>query len=203
MARDMLHVHSLSSEDGGFAEDAVIYAKSTDGKLEKDTIVSIPRESVRTLQAEVDIMSTSQAERITLVEHGRALLADPLVPLSTIAFLEDYMGESDPDKVYADWKARTAYEQIVEPPLIQQELARWMGSRIVLGENGEFVGPGGAPVSPEQVLQQNGQTPLPLQDQGVSQGPPAAQQGNAIQTRMPGLPGMNVEGTMPMQGLVG
>jgi hypothetical protein len=204
MVRSMLHVMSLPAEEGGFGEPVYAYCKVVDGEVEKRSIIGIEPEDVQTLDVEIDTVSTSQSERITLVEHGRALLADPMVPLTTTKFIEEYMGEADPDKVYAQWQARQAFEQQVIPAILPQELAAWLGTRVLMGNGGEFIGPGGVPMSPEQVLAANGEQTMqqPAPSTAPVQ-PPGGLQGNVMMPAQPALPNLEAPDTIPMAGMQG
>lgn len=81
--------------------------------------------------------------------------------------------------------------------MIKQVLVEKFGRRISLGADGQFVGFDGQVLTPEQVLQQNGQTPTPTA--------PVAGPGENVgqQAAMPGLPQVNAPGTIPLGGVPG
>lgn len=197
MARNMIYVMGLSAEDGGFGTPVTVYQRRRKGRALTRELISVAPEDVITLDVETTISGVSSAERITLVEHGRTLLNDAKVPLTVTKFLEEYMGEEDPDEVIAAYDAERIFEY-VKTGLIQQKVAERYGTKVVMGPNGEFVGSQGQPLSPADVLQQNGQQPSPSPMNGM--------QVMGGQTTIPNLPGLEtaaVPNVMGLPGMVG
>lgn len=152
-------------------EPTYVFAKVTEGKVEKKKIVAIYPEKIGSLDIDIDIDPTSGAENVSMVEHGVSLVERGYI--HTIDFLENYMKKPDPDKYYAALEAWKYFQQNVQPLLLKQEMAERLAGFVTMGPNGTFVGAGGVEVSPEEVLQQNGQQPLPPQQpQGQPPMPP-------------------------------
>ena len=212
MARNMALVMSKSPAAGGPADgETVVFARSTDGKLERDKLVSVAYDEIQTLDIESDINPSSGSERVALTEHLRALLNDPKVPMTPIKYLEEADKSSNPYQEYADWKAWQIFESTLLPAIIQQETAKVMATQIALGPNGSMIGPNGEQLTPEQVLQANGQQPaIPSPEAAGGQGPPSAPQppgaapvGAMNSPRAPSLPPLATPGTMPRPGMPG
>ena len=156
MARNMAHVMSLPAEEGGFGSTIYVYARVKNGQVDKREAIGVDPEDINTLEIEVDIDPNSTSQTVANVEHGRALLADPNVPLTTRKFLEEFMHVADPDREIIEWKGQMAYEQLAEPGLMQQAIAEMFGDQFVVTSSGQFVGPDGASATPQQVLEANG-----------------------------------------------
>jgi len=156
MARNMAHVMSLPAEEGGFGSTIYVYARVKNGQVDKREAIGVDPEDINTLEIEVDIDPNSTSQTVANVEHGRALLADPNVPLTTRKFLEEFMHVADPDRAIIEWKGQMAYEQLAEPGLMQQAIAEMFGDQFVVTSSGQFVGPDGASATPQQVLEANG-----------------------------------------------
>ena len=193
MIRNMVMVHSLSLEEGGFGEPVCVYGRTKDGTLDTSTAITIEPEMVTTLDVSVDIKAVSAAEQLTLEQHGRELLNDDRVPLTPLMYVEEYMGDANPQDRIAAWQAWRIFDGMVLPALQKQQVAKRFGTHVVMGLNGESVGPDGQQVQPQQVLQSQGWQPQQPQGGG---GPMAGQ------VTMPSLPQMAAPNTIPMQGQV-
>jgi len=147
---------SLPAEEGGFGSTIYVYARVKNGQVDKREAIGVDPEDINTLEIEVDIDPNSTSQTVANVEHGRALLADPNVPLTTRKFLEEFMHVADPDREIIEWKGQMAYEQLAEPGLMQQAIAEMFGDQFVVTSSGQFVGPDGASATPQQVLEANG-----------------------------------------------
>jgi hypothetical protein len=143
------------------------------------------------------IDAVSSAERITLVEHGVALRSNPNGPIISKAdFYENYLGKGDPDEYMAELDEEQMFEEYIKPGLIQQELVARYGSQIVMGPDGDYVGPDGRPLQPEDVLAANGIPPEVVAQLAAMLG--VAPAGAPPMGGAP-MPGPMVPGGMPMQ----
>ena len=192
MVQNMTMVHSLPAEEGGFGEPVYVYAKDTKtGTLDMTTAIAIEPDMVKTLDVAVDIKALSAAEQLTLEQHGRELLNDDRVPITPRMYVEDYMGDANPQDRIAEWQAWKIFDGMVLPGLQKQQVAKRFGTRVVMGLNGEMVGPDGQQVQPQQVLQAQGwQSAAPQGGPGVAAG----------QVTMGAMPAIATPGAIPMQG---
>jgi len=203
MARNMAHV--ISKE----VEPTYIFARITKGNVDETRVIAIDPKMIGSLDIHADIDPVSQAERVSLIEHGKALHTDGYITL--IEFLDQYMKVQNPDKIYANLKAFQYFEAEVLPLMLKQKVASLVDPMIVLGPNGTFIGPGGAELPPEQVLQQNGQQPIlppqPPGPGGMNPPPPqimgGVQGGGAMAPTVPDLPPLQPPGAMRMPGMTG
>jgi len=156
MGRNMAYVMGLPAEEGGFGSTIYVYARVKNGQVTKQEAIGVEPEDIVTLEIEVDIDPNSTSQTVANIEHGRALLADPNVPLTTRKFLEDFMHSGDPDRTIIEWKAQMGFEQLAEPGLMQQAIAEMFGDQFVITSSGQFVGPDGSAVTPNQILEANG-----------------------------------------------
>ena len=182
MARSMADVMGLPPERGGFATGVWVYRYDSDQGAFSSEIVGIEPHEVMTLNAAVTIDNVSAAERITNVEFGRAMLNDIKVPLTTHRFVTEYMGLFNASEEIETYEQEMAWEQ-VKPMLVQQKLAEVYGKRVVIGADGQFVGLGGQPMTPQDALAQNGIMPA-ANAQGQQ---PTSTSGVQTQGRMPNL----------------
>lgn len=199
MARNMALVMSKPAEDGGFGSTIYVYARVKDGKVQKQEAVGVDPEDIITLQIEVDIDPNSTSQTVANIEHGRALLADPNVPLTKRSFLQDFMHVPDPDRTLIEWKAEQIYEQLAEPGLVQQAVAEMFGDQFVITGSGQFVGPDGASMTPNEVLEKNG---VEMASQTSSAMPPSLrQEGEAALDQLTPLNAGSVRSAVgPQQG---
>lgn len=145
MVRNFAHVMSLSLEEGGFGQPVPV--------LKDDEVISIDPKDIEGLTVEIDINPHSSAQVIANIEHGRQWLADPLFPLTTTTFVEEFMQhDGDPDELVAVWEAEQIYNTTLKPQVIAQELASRFSELIVLGPGGRFIGLDGQELSSEEVL---------------------------------------------------
>lgn len=195
--QNIAYVNSLTAEEGGFGRAIPM--------LDGDEVLTVEPEEWKGIKVDVTIQPQSAAERITIEEHGRALLDDPNVPLTRSSFVEDYMGRSDASDILAAWDSERMYEEYLRPGVVKQELARIFSEFVVLGANGQAVGMDGNVVDPAQYLQQQGwQVPPPPQPPMPSmppQPPMAPQAPGGAQ--MPSMPGLAVPNTVGLPGQVG
>lgn len=193
MARNMAQVMSLEAEDGGFGEPVWVYARTDNGKVDYDTVVGVEPKRIRTLDITVDIEASSSAERITLQEHGRAMLNDARVGLTPEEYAEEYEGKQNADEVVAKRRANQAYEQYILPGLIRQKIAEKLGPQIIIAADGTATGPNGQPMAYQDVAAANGMS---------VQRPPAPGGPMGGGATMPSLPGLNAPGTVPLPGVM-
>ena len=140
---------AMSAEDGGFGEPIYTFAMSKDGKIDKSTVVGVMPEEIETLEIDVSVNPRGAAERIAHVEHGLRLLGAGVI--TDVAFQADYMQVPDPWGVITDLMSQKVSPAFVESDSVQQLTAHY-GSPIMIGPDGQLVGPGGAPVEPEQAV---------------------------------------------------
>lgn len=217
MVRNCTMVMSKSEEEGGFGEPINVFAYITKDGVDERRVVGVDPRQIESLDVDVDINTTSGAERISIVEHGRSLLNDPLVPMTTLQFLDEYMKVQNPEQRYAEWVAWKHFETEVLPKIMSQEIAKRLSSKFSLGPNGDTLGPDGMPVPPEAVLEANGMAPImppPMMPPQPMGGPPMGgppmgmpmgpqPPGGAGGAVMPSLPGAQVPGAIPIPGLPG
>lgn len=199
LGKILLRAIGASAEDGGFGEPLYFVYEGEDGKRKQEVIMPEDAEMVE-ISAEVN--NVSSAEQLTLEEHGRAMLDDPLMPLTPERYLKMYTNDPDPMGTLMDWEAWKLYEQYVKPGRDAQIVAKLMGSNVVLGVNGETVGPDGRPMPLQDFAQQKGITPAadpnapPPPVPGTTQGPQAVDQ-----ISPPTGGPLNVPNTMPVGAL--
>ena len=193
MVRNMLYVMSLDEDAGGFGEGIYVYAREKKGQKEQRTLVGIEPKEITGLEVEVDINPNSQAEVISLMKLG----ADELEAgrITEEMYYEEFANIPDAGERVRAVEANNIYKQYLRDGMIKQVLKEKYGKRIVLGAEGEFVGFDGQVLTPEQVLQQNGQVPVPTA--------PAPGENAGQQAAMPGLPQVNAPGTIPLGGVPG
>ena len=193
MVRNMAMVMSLPVEDGGTGP-VWVFARTDDGDVDYDSIVGIEPDQIRSLNLSVTIEATSSAERITLQEHGRAMLNDPMVGLTLEEFVEEYEGKANADEVVVMRRADQAYRQYIEPGLIRQKIAARLGTQIVIGADGAAVGPNGQPMAWQDVMAANGYSVMhPSPNPPGGGGPPGS--------TMPTQPALRAPGTVPLPGV--
>lgn len=212
-ARNMAQVMALPAEMGGFGEPIVVFSHTQNGMIDTKNMVSIDPKDITSLDVSVDIKTESSAERITLVQHGMQLLNDPKVMLSMAEFVEEYEGKVNPDDVIAKRIADRIWFDQVLPQFSKQLVGKIFGAKFVMGPNGDFIGPGGIPVSPADVLAANNiQVPdqNPIVPQQNPYGTPMAGMSAAIggaPTLNPSMPPMpTLEGpqnAIPLPGING
>ncbi len=200
MLRNQAMVMSKSAEDGGFGETVYVFGRDEGGKLDSQSVVGVDPKDIVSLDISVNIAPESSAERITLTQHGMELLDKALI--TPIEFIRDYMGKPNPDAVYASLKGFEAFQKYLEPGIIQQELAKVEGSKVVLGPNGALIGMGGQELTPQQALQMKGQQPSPMPP--APGGPAPGGAGPMVPgPQMPSMPGLGAPGAIPLQGMQG
>lgn len=196
MFRNMALVMSKSADEGGFGQAINVYGKTKDGKVDTSTVIGIEPKDIPTLEVDVEINPRSAAEVITRTEHGLNLLEKRVITLPE--FKADYQSVERPEEGVKDNIAWWAFEDFVKPGLIKQELAKQYANYIVIGPNGTFVGFDGQEMTPEQVLQANGQTPIPMPQPA----PTGGGMGMPSMGATPGaLPPLNVPTAMPVRGV--
>lgn len=183
-------------------EPTYVFAKVQEGLIDKKKVLALEPKKIGSLDISVEIDPTSQAERVSLIEHGSALLERGLI--DDIDFLSNYMKVQNPDKVFAQREAFKHFKANVFPQLLKMETAKLLAPMYVLGVNGEFIGPGGQPAAPEDVLAANGQpspyggqNPPPPQPMGGVQG------GGALAPTLPDLPALTPPNMAVMPGMPG
>ena len=204
MGRNMAYVMAMSADEGGLGEDVTMYCGAD--KRERK-LLSVAPEDWKEITVHAKVDPTTGSERITLEEHGRELLNDPLVPITRERFGDDYMGWDDTGERISEWEAETIYDQFFRPAVVKFVTATWAGTQFVIGPNGEDIAMGGQPATPEQIGQANGITPMgpppgqPAQPQGPMGAPQAPQPQVAQQTVPPPLPPMQAPGMAPLAGM--
>jgi len=154
MVRNMAMVMSKPADKGGFGEPVWVLAKVRDGEPIKDTVVGVDPADIPSLDVDVFIDPNSGTQKIAMIQFGRDRLADPNDPLTQRQYLEDFVGEENPDRRIDEWWTETT-ERMFTPQVLMQELQRRFGSQFVISPDGEIVGLGGQPVDPTAVLASN------------------------------------------------
>lgn len=182
------------------AEAMVAYQRGGDGKRRRSNVVRVdPSETdLNEFDPEVSINPISGAEQITVMQLMRELVTptERMGALITLTeFYEKGMNKEDPD----DYARQVLIENIARPfqeQYVKTKVATVMGSRFMLGVDGEIINRGtGQAVQPGDVLQQNGWTPAPQPQVGGEAVPPGAVQ-------MPEMGTMAAPGTVAIGGLV-
>lgn len=202
MFRNMAMVMSKPADKGGFGQPVYVYAKEQDGKVNSSTAIGIDPADIPTLDIDVDINPRSAAEVVTRTQLGVDLLEKRVITLPEL--YEDYMAKASPgDKVKANI-AYWAFEDYVKAGVVKQEIAAKYAKSFVQGPNGTFIGMDGQQATPEQVLQANGQQPIPPpQSMNGAGGMPGGMAGGLppMGAAPPGLPGLAVPGAMQQPGI--
>lgn len=192
MGEIVLRVAQKPAAEGGIGQPMWMYDE--EGKL-----IGLDPNELNGFEIAVDIRATSSAQQIAEVEHGRTLLADENVPITTLSFLEKYMGDENPTETYEAWIAEKTYKDKFQPAVIDQKLAEYFGSKFYISPGGAPVGMGGEALVPAAALRRKGitvQAPqAPVQMAGMAQGiAPAV---------TPDLMPINAPGVTPMVGVPG
>lgn len=194
MYRNIAMLLSLEPEAGGFTEPPAVFARTTDGKLDRSSTISVNPKDVRSLNVSVAIEATSAAERITKEAHGREMLMAKVLTMSD--YLEDYQGISNPEEKLVELFAEEQFNTTFKP-LVERRVMAELG--YLMGPNGMPIDQQGNQVDPRQVLAANGYQQVQQQPQPGGGGfQPGAE--SQPQTRMGGLADLNTPGTMPMRG---
>lgn len=167
MMRSIAGDMSLKPEDGGLRAPVCVYKRLTDGKVDYSEVISVDPEDIKSLNIHCKIDATSQAERVTLMQIGREMMADPNIRMPLRTFLEEYMGDENPDETEMDWISRATFKDYLQPGLIRMGLASWAGSQVLMGPNGVNVGMGGDPMQPGQAAAAAGVLPPEMPGQGT------------------------------------
>ena len=190
MMRNMALVMSKPADQGGFGQPVPVYAKLKNGQVDTSTVIWVEPEDIETLEVDLLIQPRSSAEVITNTQFGLDMLAQGRI--TEREWREDFKGDEQPTERIKEVLIERSYLPL-EQAVIQQALAEKNAELIVLGPNGTFVGMGGNEVLPEQVLQQNGQTPVPTTSGGNGLGSPGSSPGPLTDLTAPGQlpqPGM-------------
>ena len=111
MLRNMALVMSKPLSEGGFGTPIWVFAKGTNGRVQRRETVCVKPAQIPSLDIDVWIDPYSSAQRIAVQEHGRARLNDPLDPLDQRAYLEQYIGEEHAEQVlsrHRQWRVEQA-----------------------------------------------------------------------------------------------
>ena len=206
MVRNQSEVMSKPAPDG-FGEKITVFKTIKNGAVDETTVIGVDPEDIISLDVAIDIAAESSAERITKVQHGMELLSNNLI--TPPEFFEDYMGLDDGDEHEATLLAHAIYKEQILPMQSKQFVAKWLGTKFVMGPNGDLFGAGGQPVPGAQVLQANGQQPVaPPQPMQGPPGPPQPPPGMGgppnpgMGPAMPSLPGLQgPPSAMPLAGM--
>lgn len=157
------------------------YKRDEEGN-EATQIVGLEPEDIVTLNVNVDIPASSSAEQVTLVQHGMQMLGDPNVPLTTRAFIEDFWKQPNATQKEQAWYSEMLFKEQVMPGVMGREMARYYGSRYVVGPNGVVSGMGGQEADPRKLMEDMGYRPQ--QQQPARPGGPG---GSGSMGQMPNL----------------
>lgn len=182
MVRNMLTVHALPEEQGGFGRPVPVSVRE-DKKRRIAEIVPGPKTLDLVPLLEVDINPLSAAQNVTNMEFSRTLLNDPKAPYTRRRFAEEAMNAADPDRVVQEADAEELYYAQVYPVVATQNLAKHFGKLFAITPDGQFVNAAGQQTPPETVLAANGVT-FPAGGGGV--GPLAPIMPPAAPLRVPG-----------------
>ena len=156
-------------------------------------LVGVKAVDLKGIEVVAEIEATSAAERVTLAQLGMELYTGGF-GLTRYALWDEYLGDQDPQKRLDAWLAEQAFDQFWLPGLVKQELGRVQGTdtikNVVVGQNGELVGPNGQAMEPSQVNQVNGFTST-------------APQVNGQQMQQPGMGPLQAPNTVPIGAGVG
>lgn len=203
---------ALPAEDGGYGETLYVNPSKVDASgrriTDRSRVIGVDPKEIDKLTINVNISGTSQAEQTTRIQIGIQLLNDPNITIPRKKILQDYFGIERPEDMIAEFNAQTTFDSKIRPGLVDRELAKRFGGLFIVAPNGQPVGFGGQSATPQDVLKQNGMTPVVPQQQP---------QGN-VPAGMPPAPGappppppmgmgpmnaMQVPGAMPVPGMQG
>lgn len=156
MIRSMARVQSLPAGEGGFGEAVLVYARETDGRINRDQTVGVAPEDIISLDIDVTIDPNSSAQTIANIEHAIQWLNDPLVPYTQMDFMEEAFRAERPLERIKAAEAELIYRERVRTGVVEQMLVERFGKTFVASPDGTIVGPGGQPTQPGDVLAANG-----------------------------------------------
>ena len=184
----------VESKDDVVTEAPAAWGYTPEGKVDYSRTVKAPIGSeLEGIRASVAISNMSSAERISAIEAGRTLMADPNVPLTTEAFLREYMHDPRPDETMLAYDEEVEWKSKIKPHVLNTLFMERWGHIVSMGPNGQWIGPEGQPVDEMAALEAAG-----YDIQGTGGAP--AQQGQQPEPQHPALPGLNTPGTMPLRG---
>ena len=159
-------------------------------------LVGVKAADLKGIDVDVAVDSTGDAERVTLAQLGMEMWSSG-IGLTRYAYWDEYMGDQDPDERLTAWDAEQAFDQYWKPGIVKQELARIQGTEtiknVVVGRDGEMIGPNGQALPPGQVAAANGfQSAQPQ---------PTAPSVNGMPMAQPGMGPLQTPGTVPIGGM--
>lgn len=202
--RNVALVMSKNADQGGFGEPICTYAKSKDGVVNMQSVISVDPAEIPSLMVDCEINETTNGEQTTLETLGLELLNNPTPVITLKQYLADYKGSRDPGADEEELLSESAYKEYVRPGLLKQELAKAGLLQVVVGPEGMLIGANGEQVQPYELLGRNGKPFVPQQpQQGAGASPPPAQPGGPATGATPAPMGtLAAPGTIPLQGAV-
>ena len=189
MARNQAEVMSR----GAFGEGEALYifGQQKKGKLVEKTLIGIEPDEIKSIQIDVTIDATGQAERNTNEQIGVELKAAGVITQRELD--EDYRGVEDASEHEIELDAEAIWNEL-KPMRTKQLLAAYFGRRYTLGAGGQIIGPDGQPFEP------TGPPPREVTQRAVGA---QALEGMMPKPEMPPLVPLQAPGTGPIRGVVG
>lgn len=183
MVRNMVDVMGDEVEGPG---DVSFYPTRDGDVNDGSAVITIAPEEWTGLAVGVSIGVESATERVSLMQHGVEMWQAGY--LSQLDVIRDYERQPNAEDVYAARKVEQYCEANIDPGLMREAAAEWGGTKFALAPGG-MVDAMGQQVTPQQVLQANGVTPVGQVNQSVgsSEGAMGAVQPElAVPGRAPG-----------------
>ena len=157
MFNDMIHVNSLSTDEGGFGEaicvKRIVDEEHQGQKRRRQELIKVEPGEWVGMQAEYDIDTLLEQKRITLMQMGLVLKEKGVIDSQQL--YEIYMKFGN---AVAQAKRVTVQKaaDLVMRGVIEQELRAAYGKRYVVSQDGVPIGYGGQQLTPEQALKLKG-----------------------------------------------
>jgi len=208
-AESVAHCLALPVGDGGYGGTLWVHPSTVDSEgrriTDRSKTIGVDPKVIPTLTINTNISGTSQAEQTTKIQIGIQLMGDPNITIPRKKLLQDYFGIERPEDTIAEYNAQVTFDTKIRPGLVDRELAKRFGGIFIVAPDGQPVGFGGKSVTPQDVLAQNGITPVVQPGMAGSPPPgmsptPGAPPPPPPMAMAPSAP-MQVPGSMPVPGM--
>lgn len=155
MFRNWVEIASKDPEEGGLGYGLYV-PSSTDNKFDDWTsVVGLEPKEWAGIWLDVMIDPVSAGERTTQTMLDLQLLNNPIHVMTPEQFATEGLGKEDA----TSWMMEVESYYAVQPyisKIVQQELAKRWGNRVIVSADGSLIGAQGQQVDPMQILAQNG-----------------------------------------------